>query len=551
MTEEQKPAQEAKAAPARRTPWVLRLLLVASVAGPVAIASLVAWQQYVYAVREAYGQVRSTLGLLHEHAQRVFEIYDLALGRVADRLEGLSWTEIEARTSQLQRDLNRIRSDTDEIGSLLVLDAQGRLVISTSQFTPGLDNSDRDYFRAQVERNQGTYVDRAVIGRVTGRVIFNVSRRRPSADGRFDGVIALASEQDYWLRFYETLAPELSPSVNLVREQGDTLIRYPRTEFGQARPSEQFLRSIRERSEAYYEVVSRADGSRRIIGYRRLAKYPVYVVFTVSKDAVIAKWREEAAMIGLAGIAAAAALLTIALLLRQRMLRERQLQTALGEANRTLESKVAQRTEELSRALREKDVLLREVHHRVKNNLQMIASLVRLSARSHPSGPQPVLDDVMRRINAVGQVYDQVHKADDLSHLDLGVHLRLICEQLVTAIGRNGVTLDARLDPIEVNIDTALPVGLIAQELVTNAFKYGLDKDGGGRIVVKLAREGDSALLTVRDNGPGIPVDGVAFGTGLRLVKRLAEQIDGRLHARRRPDGGAQFRVTFPLSARA
>jgi two-component system, NtrC family, sensor kinase len=535
----------------RHTPWALTLLLVASVVGPLTIAALVSWQQYVYAQREAYAQVRSTLGLLHEHAQRVFEIYELALGRVADRIEGLSWPEIEARAPTLQLDFNRLKQGVDEIGSLLLLDPQGRLVVSASNFKPGIDNSDRDYYRALVDSDPGTFIDQAVLGRVSGRVIFNVSRRRPAPDGRFDGVIALASEQDYWLRFYATLDQELSPSVNLVRAEGDTLIRFPRIELGQAKPSEQFMQSIRAHSEDYYEVVSRADGSRRIIGYRKLADYPVYVVYTVSKDAVVAKWREDAVMFGLAALGVIAALLPITLLLRQRILRERQLQGALAEANRTLESNVAQRTEELSRALREKDVLLREVHHRVKNNLQMIASLVRISGRNHPAGQHPIRDDVTRRIIAVGQVYDQVHKADDLSQLDLGAYLRSICNQLTTAIGRSGVALQMRLEPIMVNIDTALPVGLIAQELVTNAFKYGLAGDGAAEIVVKLAREDDHAILTVRDNGRGLPADGASVGTGLRLVTRLTDQVDGRFRSGANPGGGAYFRVTFPLSARA
>jgi two-component sensor histidine kinase len=477
-------AQDSSATAPRRSPWVLRVLLAASIAGPLAIACLVIWQQYRYAEREAYAHVRYTLGLLHENAQRVFETYDLALGRIADRIEGLSWAEIEARAPQLHRDFNRIKAGVEQIGSLLLLDPQGRLIVSTSTPAPSAGNSDRGYYRAHVAQERGTYIDEAVLGRVTGRVIFNVSRRRPSADGKFDGVIALASEQDYWLRFYATLDQDLSPSVNLVRAEGDTLIRFPRTGFGQARPSEQFMQLIRERSEDYYEVTSRADGSRRIVGYRKLNDYPVYVVYTVSKEAVIAKWRAEAKMVGVAAIAAAAALLTITLLLRQRMERERGLQSALEEANRTLESKVAQRTEELSRALREKDVLLREVHHRVKNNLQMIASLVRISSRQGPSSQRPVLDDVTRRIMAVGQVYDQVHKADDLSKLDLGAYLRAICDQLSAAFGHSGVALRPSLEPIMVNIDTALPVGLIAQELVTNAFKHGMAGHGGAQFRV-------------------------------------------------------------------
>ncbi len=485
MTPDQAILRESATGPGH-SPWTLRTLFIASVVGPALIAALVIWQQHRHAERQAYDHVRYTLGLLHEHAQRVFEIYDLVIDRVADRIQGLSWEEIRAREPALHRDLKQIVSGVEEAGSLFLIDPAGRLTVSAMPIpTPRLDNSDRDYFQAHVAQDRGTYIDRAVLSRVTGRVIFSVSRRKPSADGKFDGVITLASEQDYWIRFYSTLDTSLAPSVNLVRANGDTLVRFPYVEFGQARPSEQFMQSIREKDEDYYEVSSRADGSQRLIGYRKLKRQPVYVVYTVSKDAVFASWRIEALMIGLAAAGAVAVLLMITFFLRQRMRSEWRLQVALADANRNLEANVARRTEELSRALGEKDVLLREVHHRVKNNLQMIASMIRIVGRNQPADTQPILDDVTRRIVAVGQVYDQVHKAGDLAHLELGGYLQSVCDQLVYAFGRKGVTLRARLAPIMVDIDTALPVGLIAQELVTNAFKHGLSADGRGEISVK------------------------------------------------------------------
>lgn len=529
------------------SPWTLRTLFIASVVGPMLIAALVIWQQHRYAERQAYDHVRYTLGLLHEHAQRVFEIYNLVLDRVADRIESLSWDEIRAREPGLHNDLHQIVSGVEEVGSLYLIDPAGRLTASAMAIpTPPLDNSDRGYFRAHVAQDSGTYIDRAVLSRITGRVIFNFSRRKPSADGRFDGVITLASEQDYWLRFYGTLNASLAPSVNLVRAEGDTLIRFPPVEFGQARPSAQFMQSIREKDEDYYEVSSLADRSRRIIGYRKLARHPVYVVYTVSKDAVFAAWRMEALMIGSAAAGAIAVLLMITFFLRQRMRSEWRLQAALADANRNLEANVARRTEELSRALGEKEVLLREVHHRVKNNLQMIASMVRIVGRNQPAGTQPILDDVTRRIVAVGHVYDQIHKADDLARLDLGGYLKSVCDQLVYAFGRKGVTLRTQLAAIMVDIDTALPVGLITQELVTNAFKHGLS-DGKGEILVTLERRDGLGVLTVRDSGAGLGEMAKEPGMGLRLVERLAAQIDGALKAKTRPDGGAQFRLAFSL----
>jgi two-component system, NtrC family, sensor kinase len=530
-----------------RSPWTLRTLFIASVVGPLVIAGLMAWQQHRNAEREAYSHVHHTLGLLHEHAQRVFEIYDLVLDRVADRIEGLSWGQIRAREPALHQELGQITSGVEQVGSLFLVDPTGHLAVSAMAMpSPRLDTNDRSYFRTHVAQDAGTYVDHAVLSRISGRVIFNVSKRRPSVDGEFDGVIALASEQDYWLRFYSTLDQRLSPSVNLVRAEGDTLIRFPAVPFGQARPSEQFMQLIQARSEAYYEVTSRADGSVRIVGYRKLARYPVYVVYTVSKDAVLAGWRNEAAIIVLFTVAAIGLLSTITFFLRQRMHSEWRLQSALSEANRTLEANVARRTSELLRALREKEVLLREVHHRVKNNLQMTASMVRIVRRSAPPASQPLLDDVTRRIIAVGQVYDQIHKADDLSHLELATYLQSVCDQLIHAFGRKGVTVRTQLQPVMVDIDTALPVGLIAQELATNAFKHGLSVNGTGQISIKLKRTDQTGVLTIRDDGTGLCSE-PAPGTGLRLVERLAEQIGGTVRAKSRPDGGAQFRLTFPL----
>jgi two-component system NtrC family sensor kinase len=530
------------------SPWTLRTLFIASIVGPAVIAALVVFHQYHHAEREAYGHVRYTLGLLHEHAQRVFEIYDLVMDRAADRIRDLGWEEIRARAPALHQDFNRIVTGVEQVGSLFLVDPTGRLAVSAiATPTPDLQSTDRDYFRAHVDEDRGTFVDGAVLSRLSGRVVFNLSERKPSADGSFNGVIALVSEQDYWLKFYGSLNANLAPSVSLVRAEGDTLVRFPRLEFGQARPSEQFMQSIREKDEGYYEITSRADNSRRIIGYRKLAQFPVYVVYTVSKDAVLASWRFEALMIALAAACASLVLLTITFLLRQRMRLEWHLQAALSDANRNLEANVAHRTEELSRALREKEILLREVHHRVKNNLQMIASMIRIVGRSQPPKTRPVLEDVTRRIVAVGQVYDQIHKADDLARLQLGAYLQSVCDQLSYAFGHKGVSLRTELEPIMVDIDTALPAGLIAQELVSNAFKHGLSPEGKGEISVSLKRTGDLGVLTVRDSGAGLRAMPDSPGMGLKLVERLALQIDGILKKKDRPGGGAQFRLIFAI----
>jgi two-component sensor histidine kinase len=140
-----------------------------------------------------------------------------------------------------------------------------------------------------------------------------------------------------------------------------------------------------------------------------------------------------------------------------------------------------------------------------------------------------------------------VHRHDDVSQLDLADYLRGICEQVVANAGRDDIRLDTRLDNVRVDIDTALPVGLITGELATNACKHAFPPGQGGAIMVRLgARDGEVAL-SVHDTGVGIAPERIAKSTGLRITEALAGQIDGQIRYERRPEGGATVHLTFRL----
>jgi two-component sensor histidine kinase len=197
--------------------------------------------------------------------------------------------------------------------------------------------------------------------------------------------------------------------------------------------------------------------------------------------------------------------------------------------------------------LARQEMLLREVHHRVKNNLQTMASMVRIVARKGTPESQPAFQDIARRIATLGHAYDQIHKAEDMARLDLGIYLKSITQQIANSFGRDDIRVATMLDALMVDIDTALPVGLIAGELVTNAYKHAFDEERPGQLTVKLRDLGEYAMLTVRDSGPGIAGDPFSASAGLRIAEALASQVDGRLKAKNHPAGGAQFRLTFPL----
>jgi PAS domain S-box-containing protein len=210
------------------------------------------------------------------------------------------------------------------------------------------------------------------------------------------------------------------------------------------------------------------------------------------------------------------------------------------------------RTQEaLEQALNDKTMLLREVNHRVKNSLQLVSGLLNLQvAAADDETARHHLRDAAHRISAVAQVHQRLYRAEQFRSLDFGSFLSELCGDLARGAGEPR-TIDVAVDSdlIELPVDQAVPLGLIANELVTNAIKHaGAD---AARIRVSLVRETDGLLLSVADQGPGLP-PGFSLdrstGLGMRIVSALIRQLRGTIEipATR---AGARFDVSIPLPA--
>ncbi|GFK94144.1 putative sensor histidine kinase pdtaS [Fundidesulfovibrio magnetotacticus] len=208
--------------------------------------------------------------------------------------------------------------------------------------------------------------------------------------------------------------------------------------------------------------------------------------------------------------------------------------------------------ERMAASLKEKEVLLAEVHHRVKNNLQIISSLLSLQAESleHPQALD-VLAESQGRVASMAMIHEQLYSTHDFGRIEAGDYLERLLPRLAQSYrqGRD-IRLDTALDTVPLTLDQAIPFGLIVNELATNAFKHGLRDAARGRLRVSLTRRDGEAELTVEDDGAGLPggftLDG-ASTLGLRLVASLADQLRGTVSARG-GDGSTVFTLRFPLA---
>jgi two-component sensor histidine kinase len=238
----------------------------------------------------------------------------------------------------------------------------------------------------------------------------------------------------------------------------------------------------------------------------------------------------------------------------------------LADRGVQLEEEVARRTEALTAevtrriqaerriraSLAEKEVLLQEIHHRVKNNLQIVAGLLYLQAEQcEGEGVRRVLLENQQRIHSLALVHDEIYRSENMADIRLDHYLQNLAPDLLRACrGRDSIRLDLDTARLTLPLDTAIPCGLLLNELLTNAVRHAFAGREGGRVRVVLERDDHHALLAVEDDGVGLPphVDPAEGGTlGMRLITALAGQLGARVEVDR--SGGTAFRFRFPLPA--
>ncbi|OGR36026.1 MAG: hypothetical protein A2051_02670 [Desulfovibrionales bacterium GWA2_65_9] len=208
-----------------------------------------------------------------------------------------------------------------------------------------------------------------------------------------------------------------------------------------------------------------------------------------------------------------------------------------------------QSEEEIRRSLHEKEILLKEIHHRVKNNLQIISSLLFLQAE-YVIEPldRTMFEESQKRISAMALVHEELYGSNDLSSVSMGDYVPRLVERVV-ASSDVSVQVEFDVEDMRLPVTRSIPCGLVLNEMVMNAVKHAFRNGRQGRLRVSLARRGGQVELAVEDNGPGLPPDfdlESPATLGLTLISSLARQLAGSVTAQSL-EAGARFVLVFPV----
>lgn len=517
----------------------------------VAGVSVFAWQSREETIVDSRRDAQATTLFLADHATRLMEAASLALNEAINEIENTGWDEIAGSKSLYLR-LRRLRDEFPYIDGIWLNDDTGTLRLSTVDFpTPPSNVADRDFFRAQLDPGASLYISELIQGRVVNKPAFLISRRLQTEDGRFNGIASITLNIGYFEEFYRSVALRNQPTVTLFRAADLSIVaQHPLGEDGKPRQvsDRDALKAalLVAPAAGTFDEVSPADGKPHFTSFRKLGDLPLYVSLSLAHDVMTEAWWARMRTIGFLLIAALMALLGLSLFAFRQSGMER-------GSRRELEQRVEARTRDLQAANGRMETLFQEVHHRVKNNLQVIVSLLRLqSMRTPDADVRALLQKSIDRVHAMGLVHELLYSSQEAADVDFAQYLRRLSDHLLEAYGvTNRIRVEIQGGQFAFDLNRAVPLALLVNEIFSNAFKYAFPDDRHGRMTIALERIEDQIQLTVHDDGVGVPTGfdwQAQGGLGLRIVKTLARQIGGTAEFGPGKNGGTRFVVAFPAA---
>jgi two-component system NtrC family sensor kinase len=301
---------------------LFKVMLVASIAVPVAIFSYAAWLTYKAAFTHADEQLSTTLDIMSEQASKIFQSVDLGFAGVNTLVGGMSDDEIRASEQVVHDKLKELDDAVSAVDGIWIFDKNAH-PLATSRIYPAprdLSISDREYFQAQVKEDAELFVGPLLTAKITGQTIITISRRGSSGEGKPFRVLVIAVKPEVFTEFYDRLARGSAASFSLVKKTGDILARFPTPPGGITRfgPDSGFIHSVTQRPEGGVVTTASVDQLERRIGYRKLGYHDIYVSDGIPTDEIYIGWLQTISSHLIFGAPATAFLFILVLLTMRR-----------------------------------------------------------------------------------------------------------------------------------------------------------------------------------------------------------------------------------------
>lgn len=437
---------------------------------------------------------------------------------------------------------------------VFVSDAKGDIVATSMVNPPPLNIESRSYFKRHKQGENGPLITTGVQSQASGEPIMVMSRTILDAAGHMQGVAMVSFNLEALAKYFAKLAPvEYGSIFQLIGENGRVLIDVsPPPDSVNIQIEPEIWDRIRK-TRADVSVYQSLDEVPRIWAHRPIPGTDLYIRVGTDRAQITHKWNQDLTDYAMVGLVAFVALIGLTGIAVRYADREESALNELRKFNIELEQRVRERTQkletltlELQQSLEDKNVLLREVHHRVKNNLQVVASMVRLSSSHvHDQQARSVFAEIARRIRAIGLVHQTIYEQDVASAVSVKSYLErlVMLEGDVYGVAERGIVI--RTEGVgELDLNTAISMGLIVSEALANAIKHAFPAGRDGVITVSAIVSDEEWKVTVADNGVGFK-DELNAGTGINLIRALAGQMRGTIKFV--SDHGTRVEMSFPI----
>ena len=481
------------------------------------LASAVIWQNYRSAIAAGEARAESSAHVVAAHLKWMIEASDQALRRIDSALG------IQFRPDAIS-DISQAVGDLPVGFQYSVYDQSGELRMSSLPHPAGINVSDREYFK-ELRDGGSIVISPQLRERASDKQVFIIAHRI-DRQGDFRGVASIAIPTQRMDEFWSSMALGPNSSVGIIRTDGWLVARHPEITRPLNLIKTPLFESYLSKSPAgfYHSTASPADGIQRIVGYWRVEGWPLISTAGIDRNATLALFRSSLQIQLLFGLPIAALLMVGAVWIAWLL-------NAYAARNTAVET-----------ALERNQFLFREIHHRVKNNLQVVASLVRLQ----PIPPE-ARKDMERRIAAMVAVHEQIYESDQFERVEVAPYIEKLVKG-IAATYSGDVNIETKLQQMTVDRDQALPIGMIINEVVSNAFKYAFLGRTNGNLLIEMFGELKGPInIVIKDDGPGMVSSTETKGMGYRLIKAFVTQLGGEFKLA--GGHGTCFTLIFPAEA--